>query len=80
MLWGEGHKCHFHIITTSDYMKHMSHNMALPDHRRLRNGREQMECLPEITAFATVSSGDKMKAARGSACQCRRRKGCSFDC
>ena len=39
--------------------------MALPDHRRLRNGGEQMECLLNTTVFATVSSDDKMKAAMG---------------
>ena len=57
MLWDEGHQCHFYIITTS--------YMALPDHGRLRNGEEQMECLPNTTVFAIVSSDDKMKAAMG---------------
>ena len=57
VLWDEGHKCHFHIIARS--------YVALPDHGRLRNGGEQMECLPNTTVFATVSSDDKMKAAMG---------------
>ena len=39
--------------------------MALPDHRRLGNEGEQVECSPSTTVFATVSSDNKMKAAMG---------------